>query len=120
VALLFWWDQLQRQVRIEGRAKRLPRELSERYFHSRARDSQIGALTSRQSRIVASRQELDQRFEAHRQRLDGKDVPLPQFWGGYGVTPQTMEFWQGRRDRLHDRLVYRREKTAWKIERLEP
>ena len=120
VALLFWWDKLERQVRIEGRAQRLTKELSQKYFHSRARLSQIGATTSRQSQVVATRAELDARMQASIASLEGKDVPHPEFWGGFGVKPEAMEFWQGRRDRLHDRLLYRREKSAWRIERLEP
>lgn len=120
VALLFWWDQPQRQVRIEGRAQRLTKEMSERYFHSRPRLSQLSALTSRQSQVVATRAELDARLAANSERLIGQDVPHPEFWGGFAVKPELLEFWQGRRDRLHDRLLYRRDKSTWRIERLEP
>ncbi|MEK6805995.1 MAG: pyridoxamine 5'-phosphate oxidase [Pseudomonadota bacterium] len=120
VSLLFWWDQLQRQIRIEGRAQRLSREMSEQYFHARPRASQLSAMTSRQSQVVATRDELDARYKANEQRLEGQPVPHVEFWGGFGVKPELMEFWQGRRDRLHDRLLYRRDKSSWKIERLEP
>ena len=120
VALVFWWDRLERQVRIEGRVDKLPSAISQEYFHSRPRASQLGALASRQSRVVASRDELEQRLAAATREHEGREVPLPPFWGGYRVEPQMLEFWQGRRDRLHDRLVYRRDGEGWRIERLEP
>jgi pyridoxamine 5'-phosphate oxidase len=119
-ALTFWWDRLERQVRIEGRVERLPEALSERYFHSRPRGSQLGAYSSRQSAPVADRAILDARLEENTRRFAGQDVPLPSFWGGYRVVPEAIEFWQGRRDRLHDRLLYRLENGTWRIERLEP
>lgn len=119
-AAVFWWDRLERQVRVEGRVSRLAPELSQKYFHSRPRASQLGALTSRQSRVVANRAELDARLEQTVREHEGKPVPWPAFWGGYSLKPESLEFWQGRRDRLHDRLVYRREGSAWKVERLEP
>lgn len=126
VALVFWWDKLERQVRVEGRVERLPASAAAKYFHSRLRESQIGAVVSRQSQIVASREELDARFDALVHRLGGRPVPLPDYWGGYAVTPERMEFWQGRRGRLHDRLLFTRRRTgkgqagAWKLCRLEP
>lgn len=120
VALVFWWDKLERQVRIEGRVDRLPPGKSADYFHSRPRASQLGALASRQSRRVGSRAELEQRLAEITQAHEGREVPLPAFWGGYRVLPEMFEFWQGRRDRLHDRLVYRRHGDGWRIERLEP
>jgi pyridoxamine 5'-phosphate oxidase len=119
-ALVFWWDKLERQIRVEGRVEKLPRELSERYFHSRPRLSQLAAYTSRQSRAVVTRAELDARLQQNEKRFDGKDVPLPESWGGYAVTPEYFEFWQGRRGRLHDRLVYQPSGDGWRIERLEP
>ena len=119
-ALSFWWDRLERQVRIQGRVERLPAELSERYFHSRPRGSQLGAYTSRQSAPVADRASLDARLQANLQRFDGQDVPHPAFWGGYRVVPDAIEFWQGRPDRLHDRLLYTLENGKWRIQRLEP
>jgi len=119
-ALTFWWDRLERQVRIEGAVERLPAALSDHYFASRPRGSQLGAYTSRQSARVASRAELDRRLEENTRRFEGQPVPRPKFWGGYRVVPDSIEFWQGRHDRLHDRLLYRRDKGRWKLERLEP
>ncbi|WP_028080935.1 pyridoxamine 5'-phosphate oxidase [Solimonas soli] len=120
VALVFWWDKVERSVRIEGRAAKLPREVSERYFHSRPHDSQVGAVTSRQSAVVRSREALDQRYAEQLAHYEGRGVPLPEFWGGYRVAPEAVEFWQGRHGRLHDRLRYRREGDGWLVERLEP
>ncbi|MGH8461805.1 MAG: pyridoxamine 5'-phosphate oxidase [Stenotrophobium sp.] len=120
IALVFWWDKLERSARIEGRAEKLPRSKAEEYFHSRPRGSQLGALTSRQSRPVATREELDRRQDENEKKFEGQPVPLPDFWGGYVVRPALMEFWQGRRGRLHDRLQYQRQANGWRIERLEP
>lgn len=119
-ALVFWWDKLERQVRVEGRVSRLPHELSRAYARSRPRASQLSAYTSRQSRPVASRTILERRVAEAREKFEGADVPLPDHWGGYVLEPERWEFWQGRADRLHDRLVYRRTNEAWAIERLEP
>lgn len=119
-ALVFWWDRLERSVRVEGRVERVARELSERYFRKRPRESQLGAITSRQSAVVATRDELDARLAANEQAYAGREVPLPDFWGGYRLRPEVVEFWQGRRGRLHDRLRYRRDGGIWRIERLEP
>jgi pyridoxamine 5'-phosphate oxidase len=119
-ALVFWWDKLERSVRVEGRVARLPRAMSEAYARSRPHGSQLGALTSRQSRVVASRAELEKRLAENESRLGGAQVPVPESWGGYVLKPELFEFWQGRRDRLHDRLVYRAEGKGWRVERLEP
>jgi pyridoxamine 5'-phosphate oxidase len=119
-ALVFWWDKLERQVRVEGRVQKLSRDMSEQYFHKRPRESQLGALTSRQSRVVASRDELEKRLAENERRLAGKEVPLPEDWGGYVLKPECFEFWQGQAGRLHDRLVYRPSGDGWRIERLEP
>lgn len=116
----FWWDRLERQVRFEGEVEKLPRDVSRDYFESRPRGSQIGAATSRQSRVVATRAELDERLAANVRLLEGQSVPLPENWGGYRIRPQSIEFWQGRRNRLHDRLRYRRQGDGWIVDRLEP
>ncbi len=119
-ALSFWWDRLERSVRVEGVVEKLPREMSEHYFQSRPHGSQIGALTSHQSRVVASREALDARLAENAARYADGDAPCPQDWGGYRLRPQTIEFWQGRDNRVHDRLVYRCEGDGWRVERLEP
>lgn len=119
-ALVFWWDKLERSVRVEGRVEKLPRSMSESYARSRPRGSQLGALTSRQSRVVASRAELERRLAENEAKLGGQEVPVPANWGGYLLRPAMFEFWQGRRDRLHDRLVYRADRAGWRVERLEP
>ena len=120
VALVFWWDKLERQIRIEGTAQKLPEAVSRRYFYQRIRDSQLGAITSRQSQVVATREELDARLDANEKHYRNSEVPFPPYWGGYNVTPTLVEFWQGRHGRLHDRLQYRSENDAWIVERLEP
>jgi len=119
-AVVFWWDKLERQVRIEGRVRKLPRAKSKEYFRTRPRPSQLGAYTSRQSSVVRSRAELEMRLAENERRLYGTVVPLPADLGGYLLLPSEFEFWQGQRGRLHDRLVYRRVRRGWKIERLEP
>ena len=119
-ALVFWWDKLERSVRIEGRVEKLPRAMGEAYARSRPRGSQLSALTSRQSRVVKSRAELEKRLAENDARIGSKEVPVPENWGGYLLRPEMFEFWQGRRDRLHDRLVYRASGDGWRVERLEP
>jgi len=124
VALVFWWAPLERQVRIEGRAERLPPEASTEYFHSRPRGSQLGAWASPQSRVVASREELEQNLESVTAEYeDAETIPRPSHWGGYVVRPTALEFWQGRPNRLHDRLRYRRPNVStdeWALDRLAP
>jgi pyridoxamine 5'-phosphate oxidase len=119
-ALVFFWESLERQVRIEGRVTKTSREESEIYFHSRPVDSQIGAWVSHQSRVIGSRQELEYRAVELQKQFAGREVPLPDFWGGYRVIPDRIEFWQGRPSRLHDRLEYVRAREAWKMQRLAP
>jgi pyridoxamine 5'-phosphate oxidase len=119
--LLFPWHAIHRQVIIEGTVSELPAGQSEAYFRTRARASQLAAWASRQSSVIASRDELDQRYAEMEQRWpDGSPVPLPEFWGGYLVTPRTIEFWQGRVNRMHDRFRYRRDAGRWVTERLAP
>jgi pyridoxamine 5'-phosphate oxidase len=119
-ALLFPWFDLHRQVRVEGTATRLPREDAEAYFATRPREAQLGAWASRQSRVVASADELQQAYDDAAARFDGQPVPCPPYWGGWVVGPDAFEFWQGRRGRMHDRLVYRRTAEGWETERLAP
>ncbi|WP_245627854.1 pyridoxamine 5'-phosphate oxidase [Actinomadura oligospora] len=118
-ALVFPWHPMQRQVRVEGTVSELSREDVRAYFDSRPHGSRIGAWASRQSTVVEDRSEFEERYAALEDEWpDG--VPLPDFWGGYLVVPEAVEFWQGRRNRLHDRIRYRREGDAWKVERLSP
>jgi pyridoxamine 5'-phosphate oxidase len=119
-ALLFHWDPLGRQVRIEGPVERVSRAESEAYFRSRPRGARLGAAASRQSEPIASREALEARVAALAERLGETDPPLPEWWGGFRVAPESFEFWQHREDRLHDRLRYRRDGRAWIIERLAP
>ena len=118
--LLFYWAPLWRQVRIEGAVEKVSAAESDEYFHSRPLGSKIGAWASNQSQMVASRNELDDRFEEFSLKF-ADNVPRPPHWGGYRVKPDAIEFWQGRENRLHDRLVYTRETGGnWRIERLAP
>jgi pyridoxamine 5'-phosphate oxidase len=120
-ALTFHWAELERQVRVEGRVFRTEREESEEYFRSRPRDSRLGAWVSQQSSVVPSREVLETKLKDLEARFAGtEDVPAPEFWGGYRVQPDLLEFWQGRPNRLHDRLVYRRSEDGWILERLWP
>lgn len=119
-ALVFHWAPLERQVRVEGTISRLSREESLAYHRTRPRASQIGALLSRQSQVVPSRADLETRFAQLEAEHAGRDIPLPDTWGGYLLTPTALEFWQGRPSRLHDRIRYRQENDAWVIERLSP
>ena len=121
VALLFPWHDLQRQVRVEGTASRVSQSESEAYFAARPRESQLGAWASPQSREVSSRAELDALHHAADDRFaDAPVVPLPPQWGGFRVEPEVVEFWQGRKGRMHDRLVYRHHPSGWDTARLAP
>jgi pyridoxamine 5'-phosphate oxidase len=119
-ALVLYWGSLQRQVCITGRVARLPTEESKAYFDSRPRGSRLGAWASHQSQIIASRAELDERLRALEERHPDADIPLPPYWGGFRLAPDTIEFWQGRPNRLHDRLRFTRTEEGWILERLSP
>jgi pyridoxamine 5'-phosphate oxidase len=121
-ALLFHWVELERQVRVDGIATRVDAADSDAYFASRPQPARIGAWASPQSRVIANREWLEREVAAARERFaaQGERVPRPPHWGGYRVVPSTMEFWQGRESRLHDRIRYRREDARWRIERLAP
>jgi pyridoxamine 5'-phosphate oxidase len=120
-SLLFPWHAIHRQVIVEGTVTKVPAEASAAYFRTRPRGSQLAAWASRQSTVIGSRQDLEDRFELMERRWpDEAEVPLPDFWGGYLVTPQVIEFWHGRMNRMHDRLRYRRLDDSWVVERLAP
>ncbi len=118
-SLLFWWPQLERQIRIEGKLYRCPTSESNHYFSSRPVQSRIAAIVSPQSRVIPSRDYLDQRFMKMLSMNQAEHV-RPANWGGYRLEPDTFEYWQGRQHRLHDRIRYRKETTRWIIERLAP
>lgn len=119
--LLFFWAELERQVRITGAVSRTSGEESDTYFHSRPFESQIGATVSNQSRPITNRSSLEARYAECSEQLQGSVVPRPDHWGGYRLTPETIEFWQGRASRLHDRLLYSRQSDgSWSRSRLEP
>ncbi|MBL9214294.1 MAG: pyridoxamine 5'-phosphate oxidase [Opitutaceae bacterium] len=119
--LLFPWIAMERQVVIEGAVTKVTREESEAYFHSRPRPSQLAAWASPQSTVIAGRAVIEESYRVIEQKYEGRTVPLPPHWGGFRLIPETVEFWQGRRSRLHDRLRYRREAGGdWVIERLAP
>ena len=120
VALLFLWLPLERQVIIRGRAEKVSTTESMKYFLSRPRGSQLGAWVSQQSSVVSSRGLLEAKLEEMKQKFANKDVSLPSFWGGFRVVPRSVEFWQGRPNRMHDRFMYTRDGAGWKADRLAP
>jgi pyridoxamine 5'-phosphate oxidase len=119
--LLFPWIAMERQVTVEGRVAQVSREETAAYFHSRPRASQLAAWASPQSTVVAGRAVIEESFRVVEKKYEGREVPVPPYWGGYRLVPSTVEFWQGRRSRMHDRLRFRRETDGeWVVERLAP
>jgi pyridoxamine 5'-phosphate oxidase len=119
-SLLFWWGQLERQIRIDGAVERIAAAESDDYFARRPRGHRLSAWASQQSAVVASRDVLEAQMRAAAERFAGGDVPRPPYWGGYRVVPAAFEFWQGRRNRVHDRIAYVRDGEGWRRERLSP
>lgn len=119
-SLCLHWDALEEQIRIDGRVEKLPDAESDAYFASRPRGSQLGAWCSNQSAVLASRETLEQEYRETEVRFEGKPIPRPPFWGGFRIVPDQIEFWFGRPDRLHDRLLYVRTADGWSIQRLYP
>lgn len=120
-ALVFYWPQLERQVRVEGKVERTSADESDAYFKTRPRESQIGALASPQSEVIASREALQQRADELEKLYEGREVDRPAHWGGYRLHPNRIEFWKGRPSRLHDRILYERQSDgSWAISRLAP
>lgn len=119
-SLVFWWEPLQRQVRIDGDVEWVADDESDAYFASRPRGSQLGAWASEQSAVIESREVLSEKLKALEAHYEGREVPRPPHWGGYRVIPRSIEFWQGRPSRLHDRLIFRRDSDSWNIARLSP
>ena len=120
VSLLVFWRELERQIMVGGTASKISREESEAYFKSRPEGSRLAAWASIQSETIADRETLEKKLAAVAEKFQGKEMPTPPYWGGYVVAPTTVEFWQGRVNRLHDRFLYTRVGDGWKIERLSP
>jgi pyridoxamine 5'-phosphate oxidase len=119
-SLLFFWAELERQVRIEGKIKKLSRFESRKYFVTRPLESRIAAWASEQSKIIPDRKYLEEKFKELKEKFEGEKIPLPPNWGGFILIPEYFEFWQGRENRLHDRICYKKTKQRWKIFRLAP
>ena len=120
VAIIFFWKELERQIRIEGTVKKTTENTSDTYFNSRPAESRIGAWSSPQSKIITSREILEENVTANKKRFEGKEITRPPFWGGYVVEPVLFEFWQGRSSRLHDRIEYVKNEKEWIKRRLAP
>ena len=120
VALNFFWDALERQIRIEGEIKKVEKEVSDAYFNSRSRLSQLGAHASNQSQIIENYEELTDKLNSFEEKYKDKDIPRPDHWGGFIVIPSSIEFWQGHDGRLHDRLKFEKENDNWVMKRLSP
>jgi len=120
VSLLFFWPSLERQIRIEGFTEKIPAAESDKYFNSRPLESRIGAIASPQSQAISGRDELEKFFNKVADTFDNGEIPRPEYWGGYAVTPDSVEFWQGRANRLHDRIRFKRNGKEWLKERLAP
>jgi pyridoxamine 5'-phosphate oxidase len=118
--IVFYWKEVDRQVRIWGNVERVSRQESEAYFKTRPYDSQLGAWASHQSAVIPAREILEKRFNELRDKYPEGDVPLPEFWGGYRMQPEAVEFWQGRSSRLHDRIKYTKKENEWETVRLAP
>jgi pyridoxamine 5'-phosphate oxidase len=119
VSMLFFWPQLQRQIRIKGFCEKVSSEMSDEYFNSRPRESQLGAWASHQSEKLLDREELEGRYKEYSEKFP-TTVPRPESWGGYSIDPDNFEFWQGRASRLHDRILFERDSDSWKTSRLNP
>lgn len=120
VSLLFFWPELERQIRIEGTAERISRSESLAYYVSRPVNSKLGAWASMQSAVIDGRMILEKTWEQFKARFEGSEIPIPDFWGGYRIVPAAFEFWQGRQSRLHDRISYVQQNSTWSISRLSP
>lgn len=120
VAINFFWPELERQVRIEGRVEKAEGLESDEYFHSRPKASQIGAWASPQSEVIESREVLEKRLKEYEEKYKDQEIPRPEHWGGYHVLPEKFEFWQGRASRLHDRFLYTLQNGSWRLDRLAP
>jgi pyridoxamine 5'-phosphate oxidase len=120
VALNFFWDALERQVRVEGKIQKVDPAISDKYYDSRSRLSQLGAHASNQSQTIESYEVITNKLAILEERYEGKKIPRPEHWGGFVIIPETIEFWQGHEGRIHDRLKFQKEGTGWKINRLSP
>jgi pyridoxamine 5'-phosphate oxidase len=120
VALNFFWDALERQVRVEGKIQKVDPAISDKYYDSRSRLSQLGAHASNQSQTIESYEVITNKLAILEEKYEGKKIPRPEHWGGFVIIPETIEFWQGHEGRIHDRLKFKKEGTGWKINRLSP